>query len=98
MNNDLMDGIMALNTRQFGTVIELMVKIIYKMKDSDDLSFDLSYQGSKIEVKGVYKKNKLELNETNLYDVIISNKNRLIKQKEIDRMIFQYTTNKKPIF
>ena len=92
MNDDLMDGIMALNTRQFGTVIELMVKIIYKMKDSDDLSFDLSYQGDKIEVKGsrVYKKNKLELNETNLYDVIISNNNkkRLIKQKEIDRMIF----------
>ena len=74
MNDDLMDGIMALNTRQFGTVIELMVKIIYNMKDSDDLSFDLSYQGSKIEVKGsrVYKKNKLELNETNLFFLLLS--------------------------
>ena len=92
MGNDLMDGIMALNTRQFGTVIELMIKIIYQMKDSNDLSFDLSYQGCKIEVKGsrVYKKNKLKLNEANLYDVIVSNnnKNRLIKQKDAKKIIF----------
>ena len=92
MPNNLRDGIVGLNTRQFGRVIEILIGFIYNQKDSKDLSFDLADGKIKIEVKGsrVYKTNKLKITIENLYDLIVSNsnKNRLIKQSEINKYDF----------
>ena len=92
MSNELRDGIVGLNTRQFGRVVELIIKFIYKQKDSKDLAFDLIDGNIKIEVKAarVYRANKLDITIENLYDLIISNsnKNRLIKQSEINSQTF----------
>ena len=85
--NKFKDGIFALNTRQFGTVVELLIKLIENYHKSGDLSYDLYKNGVKIEVKGsrVYKKNKLSFTLDNLYEMIVSNsnKNRLIKSEDL---------------
>ncbi len=92
MSNAIRDGIFALHTRQFGRVVELLVQIIYQQIDSGDLSFDLLDGDTKIEVKGtrVAKLNKLDFTAENLYDSIVnnSNKNRIIKQSQINKYPF----------
>ena len=45
------DAIFSLNTRRFGRIAELMIKKIYKFKDSENLAYDLIDNKLKIEVK-----------------------------------------------
>ena len=87
MNEDLFrDGIISLNTRQFGTVVELIVKLLKDYQESNQLDFDLFDPETKrsIEVKSsrVFRKQSLKFNLDNLYDLIIksSNRNRLLRQ------------------
>ena len=86
MSDDFRDGIINLNTRQFGRVVELLIKVIYQQSDSNCLSYDLVEGDDRVEVKAsrVLKSNKLELSEETLYDLIInnSNRNRLISQSD----------------
>ncbi|MBC6444698.1 MAG: hypothetical protein GDA50_04590 [Alphaproteobacteria bacterium GM202ARS2] len=88
MSDDLRDGILSLNTRQFGTVIELMVQLLKDYKNSENLEFDLydPHTNEKIEVKSsrAYKKQTLKLSLDTLYEIIINNSNRkrLLKQKQ----------------
>ena len=91
--NDFRDGILSLNTRQFGNVVEILIRFINKQKYSKVMLFDsFDIDNKKIEIKAsrVYKKNVLKLNEKNLYDLITSNsnKNRLIKQSSITKNKF----------
>ncbi len=92
MPDDLRDGIIGLNTRQFGRVIELIIGFIYRQRDSKELSFDLKDGETKIEVKGsrVLKSNKLSLTKDNLYELIVSNsnRNRLLRQADCTRYAF----------
>jgi len=82
------DGIINLNTRQFGTVVELIVKLLRDYQDSEQLDFDLFDPETKmnIEVKSsrVYRKRYLKFNLDNLYDLIVnnSNRNRLLTQAQ----------------
>ena len=66
MVNEFRDGILTLNTRQFGTVIELIVQLLRGYEKSGNTKFDLrdADTGKRIEVKSsrVYKKQRLELN------------------------------------
>lgn len=89
MNEDLFrDGIISLNTRQFGTVVELIVKLLKDYQESNQLDFDLFDPETKrnIEVKSsrVFRKQSLKFNLDNLYDLIIknSNRNRLLRQSQ----------------
>ena len=89
MDQIFREGIINLNTRQFGKVVELIVSLIKSYKVSTSLNFDLfdSKRKLHIEVKSsrVFKKNQLDLNLNNLYDLIINNtsKNRLLKTRQV---------------
>ena len=88
MEKTFKEGIINLNTRQFGKVVELIVTLITNYKTSTHLDFDLYDPKRKlhIEVKSsrVFKKHRLNLNLNNLYDLIINNtnKNRLLKTNQ----------------
>ena len=88
MNDDFRDGILSLNTRQFGQAIELIVQLLKGYENSKSLEFDLydSDTKEKIEVKSsrVYKKQSLDLSLDTLYATIInsSNRNRLLRQEQ----------------
>jgi len=62
MDEAFREGIINLNTRQFGRFVELIVKLIKGFKDSTDLDFDLydSKRKKTIEVKSsrVFKKQR----------------------------------------
>ena len=94
MIEDFRDGLLSLNTRQFGKVAELIVQLLQDYGDSNKLEFDLLSldTGEKIEVKAsrVYKKQALDLSLDSLYDTIInnSNRNRLLKQKQAPKAKF----------
>ena len=62
MSDDFRDGIINLYTRQFGTVVEILIKFLYSYQDSLDLSFDLIDCKNKIEVKGSRVFKKINLN------------------------------------
>ena len=89
MDSAFREGIINLNTRQFGKVVELIVSLIKNYKVSTNLNFDLFDSKRKlyIEIKSsrVFKKNQLDLNLNNLYDLIINNtnKNRLLKTRQV---------------
>ena len=87
------DGIIDMHTRQFGTVAEIIIMILKGCIGSKKLEFDLvDIDSKKVEVKAskVFKKQKLDMNIENFYDIIISNSNRdrLIKQKNIKKFEF----------
>jgi len=90
MDEAFREGIINLNTRQFGRFVELIVKLIKGFKDSTDLDFDLydSKRKKTIEVKSsrVFKKQKINFKLNNLYDLIINNtnKNRLLKTNQVN--------------
>jgi len=92
MPDELRDGIIGLHTRQIGRVVELLISHIYDFHDSDNIHFDLKDGNTRIEIKGsrVYKKNKLKFTKSNLYETIVnsSNRNRLIKQKDVTNYDF----------
>lgn len=86
MQNLFRDGIINLNTRQFGTVVELIVQLLkdYQMSNKSDFdSFDPETNET-IEVKSsrVYRKQRLKFTLDNLYELIMnkSDINRLIVQ------------------
>ena len=89
MDEAFREGIINLNTRQFGKVVELIVTLIKDYKTSTNLDFDLydSKRKRHIEVKSsrVFKKNKLDFKLNNLYNMIINNtnKNRLLKTNQV---------------
>ena len=88
MENLFRDGIINLNTRQFGTVVELIVTLLRDYQESNKLDFDLfdPQTGKNIEVKSsrVYRKQYLKFDLDNLYELIInhSNRNRLLRQEQ----------------
>lgn len=88
MSDDFRDGIVSLNTRQFGRVVELIVLLLRNYEDSKDNALDLydPETNEKIEVKGsrVYKKQTIVLSLDSLYETIInnSNRNRLLTHKQ----------------
>ncbi len=88
MNDSFRDGIINLHTRQFGKVVELIVQLLRDYQDSNQLDFDLFDPDTNkhIEVKSsrVFKENRLELELSNLYALIVnnSNRNRLLKQNQ----------------
>ncbi len=87
------DGIIDIHTRQFGTAAEIIVMILKKCIESKKLEFDLvDINNNKVEVKAskVFKKQKLDMNIENFYEIIInnSNRNRLIKQKDVGKFEF----------
>ncbi len=82
------DGIIDINTRQFGTVAEIIVKMLKNCISSERLEFDLiDIDEQKIEVKAskVYRKQTLDLDVTTFYDLILNNSNR-------DRLLLQRET------
>lgn len=95
MSDDFKDGIINLNTRQFGRVVELLIKVIYQQSDSNCLSYDLVEGNYRVEVKAsrVLKSNKLKISTETLYDLIInnSNRNRLIAQSDVE--IYDFDCN-----
>ena len=87
------DGIIDMHTRQFGTAAEIIIMILKGCIGSKKLEFDLvDIDSKKVEVKAskVFKKQKLDMNIENFYDIIISNSNRdrLIKQRDIKKFEF----------
>lgn len=87
------DGIIDMNTRQFGTTAEIIVMILQNCIQSKKLEFDLiDINNHKIEVKAskVFRKQKLDLSVENFYHIIIrnSNRDRLIKQTDVQRHEF----------
>lgn len=82
------DGIIDMNTRQFGTVAEIIIIILKKYISSGKLDFDLiDIEKKKIEVKAskVFRKQKLDMDIHTFYDIVINNSNRdrLLNQKDI---------------
>ena len=82
------DGLIDLNTRQFGTSAEVVIKILKDCIDSKKLEFDLiESDRHKIEVKAskVFRGQPLKLNVENFYELIIhnSNRDRLLSREEI---------------
>lgn len=86
------NNFLNLNTRQFGTAVEVVVALLKKYSPSQSLEFDLiSNNGKKYEVKSsrVYKshekKLKINMSKDDFYNTIlkISNRDRLIKKSEI---------------
>ena len=87
------DGIIDIHTRQFGTAAEVIVMIVKKCIGSKKLEFDLiDVNNNKVEVKAskVFKKQKLDMNIKNFYEIIMNNSNRerLIRQKDVDKFTF----------
>lgn len=87
------EGIIDLNTRQFGTASEIIIEILKDYIGSGKLEFDLiDIDENKIEVKAskVYKKQRLALDITTFYDLILNNSNRdrLLLQKETSSQDF----------
>ena len=92
--NEFRDGIFALRTRRFGDVAEIMIKAIYKLDNSNDLSFDKidSATQQRIEVKfsTVMKANDSTINEGNVIDQCLkaSVAQRAMKYCEISQFEF----------
>ncbi len=88
------DGILNLNTRQFGTAVELIVVLLNRYKKNNNLDCDLidPETNKKIEVKSsrVYKKQSLNFTLDNLYDLIVNNtnRNRLLRQDQVTQEKF----------
>jgi len=82
------NGIINLNTRRFGTVVELIVQLLKDYQESNQLDFDLfdPKTNQRIEVKSsrVFKKQTLNFTLDNLHDLIVnnSNRNRLLSQHQ----------------
>lgn len=70
--SEFRDGIFALRTRRFGTVAEIMIQKLYKLKDSCSLAFDKMSIGNneRIEVKfsTVMKENDDKIREDNIIE------------------------------
>lgn len=65
------NGVFSLNTRRFGTMAELMVQIIYNLRDSKNLAFDKkNNKDQRIEIKfsRVMKENVNKINKNNIID------------------------------
>lgn len=92
MSDEIRDGIMALNTRQFGRAIEVLIKLIYSHEESESSAYDLKGENLRVEVKAsrVLESSKLDINEGNLYDLITGNtdRERLIKHSDRDNYDF----------
>lgn len=88
------DGIFALRTRRFGSVAELMIQKLFKLKDSKRLEFDKydSKTKNKIEVKfsTVMKKNRATIKSDNLIEECLNANvsNRAIRLSEIYKYSF----------
>ena len=83
------DGIFSLRTRRFGTVAEIMIKKIHKLKDSKTLAYDLvdHKTSDRIEVKfsTVMKANTSVINQKNVLEQVLqaSTSERAIKDNDI---------------
>ena len=66
------DGIFALRTRRFGTVAEIMIKVLYGLDESGSLAFDKrdTESNARVEVKfsTVMKENDDKIREDNVID------------------------------
>lgn len=66
------DGIFTLRTRRFGEVAELMIKLLYKLDDASDLSYDKfdARARKRVEIKfsTVMKSNDSPITENNVID------------------------------
>ena len=87
------DGIFSLKTRRFGKVAELMIKKLYSLDDSDNISYDLKVKnGEKIEVKfsTVLKKCPANINNKNLIKSVIDSNynNRMLSYEEARKAAF----------
>lgn len=95
------NSLINLNTRKFGTAIEMIIANLYKFDISSDLKYDLSNEKKKkIEIKSsrVYKKNELIFNKKNksgVYKLIMNhdNRNLLIKQTDINNNNYKFDCN-----
>ncbi len=93
LKDDFRDGIMNVHTRQFGTVAELVIRILKNHINSGKIHFDLiDIDNKKIEVKAsrVFKKNELKMDIHNFYEIIMNNSNRgrLLNQKDVTKKDF----------
>lgn len=102
--DDFRDGIMNVNTRQFGKVAELVIQILKKHINSDTVHYDLKdidNKNKKIEVKAsrVFKANTLKMEVHNLYDIIMNNSNRgrLLSQNDVENKKFDFDCNMQQI-
>lgn len=87
------DGIFALNTRRFGKVAELMIQILFDLRDSDNLAYDLkTADNEKIEVKfsTVLKKCDSNINTSNLLQSVIASniENRMLTFNDTQTLLF----------
>lgn len=87
------EGILNLNTRQFGTAMEIVVVLLRHYCFSQKSEYDLiDKDGKKIEVKSsrVLKSKRLDLNAQNFYDIVISEgkRGRLIHQEDVQKHSF----------
>ena len=87
------DGIIDMNTRQFGTVAEIVVMLLKNCMESKKLEFDLvDIHDKRVEVKAskVLKKQQLTITIENFYTIILNNSNRdrLIAQKDVKNFDF----------
>lgn len=95
MNREFKQGLLQLNTRQFGSVVEVIVKLLADYQDSEKLDFDLIDEetGKRIEVKSsrVQRKSKLPKDDTGkIYDFIINNssRRRVLRQNQATKVDF----------
>ena len=87
------EGLLSLNTRQFGNATEIIIQILHSYKESKTLEYDLvDNTNLKIEVKAskVLKKNSYDMTIENFYSLIMnsSNRDRLIRKKDINKYDF----------
>lgn len=66
------DGIFALRTRRFGSIAEIMIKLLYGFSDSNSLAYDKKdvFSDKKIEIKfsTVMKENSSKISESNIIE------------------------------
>lgn len=92
--NEFRDGIFALRTRRFGDIAEIMIKRIYKLKNSNTLAYDKfdDNQNKRIEIKfsTVMRSNREKINEANAIEQCLEANiaNRAIRYDEISINIF----------
>lgn len=95
MSNEFKQGLLRLHTRQFGSVVETVVKLLADYQSSGQLDFDLidAESGKRIEVKSsrVQKKSRLPKDDPGkIYDFIMDNssRRRFLRQDQAAKVDF----------
>lgn len=90
----LRDGIFSLRTRRFGSVAEILIKLLHNFDWGDDLAHDLKNkeQKERIEVKfsTAQKESKLKITEENVLQCILeaTDEERMFKSSEWEKNPF----------